>query len=154
LVSSQFLTKPLILKIGYLNFLGPFVVFFNGYLITYFSPLPKPSLNIIYIGAYFWERIGAWTTGAGFAVLLAPMGIVQLTEGYNDLLDFSRGYPQLMIIGVFTIASGVTLNALVVRFDVTRMKILYLSYPVLVLSSFLQWPIFLTDKTFYSLEIG
>ena len=70
--------------------------------------------------------------GAGFAVLLASMGIVQLTEGYNDLLDCSRGYPQLMILGVFTIASGVTLNALVVRFDVTRMEILYLSYPVLV----------------------
>ena len=70
--------------------------------------------------------------GAGFAVLLASMDIVQLTEGYNDLLDCSRGYPQLMILGVFTIASGVTLNAFVVRFGVTRMKILYLSYPVLV----------------------
>jgi hypothetical protein len=121
-----------ITEIGYLNFLGPFVVFFNGYLITSFFPLPKSSLNIIDIGAYFWERIGAWITWAGFAVLLAPMGIVQLTEDYNDLLDFSRGYPQLMILGVFTIASGVTLNALIVRFGVTRMKTLYLSYPVLV----------------------
>ena len=37
-----------------------------------------------------------------------------------------------MILGVFTIASGVTLNALIVRFGVTRMKILYLSYPILV----------------------
>ena len=81
-------------EIGYLNFLGPFVVFFNGHLITYFFPLPKSSLNIIDIGAYFWERIGAWITWADFVVLLASMGIVQLTQDYNDLLDFSRGYPQ------------------------------------------------------------
>ena len=115
-----------------MNFLGPFAVFFIGYLTTYFFPIPKSSLSIIDIGAYFCERIGAWTAGAGFVVLLSPLGIVQLIEDYNDLLDFSSDYPQMMSLGVFKMASCMTLNARIGRFGVTRMRILYLSYPVLV----------------------
>ena len=78
------------------------------------------------------ERAGAWLTGGGFAVLLAPAGIVQLTENYNDLLDFSRGYPQLMILGLFTIVTGVTADTFISRFGLTTMKIFYLLYPAMV----------------------
>jgi hypothetical protein len=63
------------------------------------------------------------TWGGGFAVLLAPVGIVQLTENYNDLLDFSRGYPQLMILGVFMIVIGATTDSFISRFGLTTLKI-------------------------------
>jgi len=42
-----------ITEMKYVDFLGPFTVFFMGYIATYFFPLPKSSLNISDIGAYY-----------------------------------------------------------------------------------------------------
>lgn len=91
--------------------------------------------------------------GGGFAVLLALVGIFQLTENYNDLLDFSRGYPQMMILGVFSIVIGATTDSFISRFGLTTLKTVYLLYPALVLISCLHSPIFLTDRTIYSFNI-